>query len=260
MDVSLYFKRLKIDYEIECSFSHLCKLQRSHVYAVIFENLDIIKRKPLSLKIEDIFEKIVIQERGGVCFELNGLFNFLLQALGFDAFIVAATVVCNEEEPIENAHLTNIVKIDGNLFLVDVGYGVFTPMCLVPICGDIASDAMTDYRIRNDAESGEKHLLLEHKRNEEWVTLYKFNLKPKCLKDFEQPLEHVQNGPNSLFVKNVFVSKICENERWRLFGRTLLHYTKHERSDTEIDENHLSETLQKYFQISPQNCVSSYPT
>lgn len=59
-------------------------LQRAHLAAVPFENLDIVAgRVPLALDEESLFDKIVRRRRGGICYEQNLLFAAALHALGF---------------------------------------------------------------------------------------------------------------------------------------------------------------------------------
>ena len=60
--------------------------------SIPFENLDIHNNVPIKLSIEKIFDKVVNQNRGGLCYELNGLFYELLNAIGFDVKIISARV------------------------------------------------------------------------------------------------------------------------------------------------------------------------
>ena len=55
-------------------------LQRRHLQSVPFENLTIHLNEPLS--VDDLFDKVVTRRRGGLCYELNGLFAALLTSLG----------------------------------------------------------------------------------------------------------------------------------------------------------------------------------
>jgi arylamine N-acetyltransferase len=49
---------------------------------VPFENLDIHLGQPISLEPSDLFQKVVSGERGGYCFELNGLLVLVLEDVG----------------------------------------------------------------------------------------------------------------------------------------------------------------------------------
>ena len=67
------------------SLDYLTHLQEQHVLNIHFENLDILNKRPLSLEREDLFRKMILFKRGGVCYELNGLFYYMLNELGFAA-------------------------------------------------------------------------------------------------------------------------------------------------------------------------------
>ena len=54
-----------------------------------FENLTIHLGGRNVLDRERNYEKIVVEQRGGWCFELNGMFAWLLTELGFDVTLLA---------------------------------------------------------------------------------------------------------------------------------------------------------------------------
>jgi N-hydroxyarylamine O-acetyltransferase len=60
-------------------------LHRAHQLTVPFENLSIHLAEPISLDERDLIDKIVHRRRGGFCYELNGTFALLLEALGAQA-------------------------------------------------------------------------------------------------------------------------------------------------------------------------------
>src|SRR3984885_3366535 len=67
-------------------------LPRAHQLTVPFENLSIHLAEPVSLAEPDLIDKIVRRRRGGFCYELNGAFALLLEALGAQVSRVAARV------------------------------------------------------------------------------------------------------------------------------------------------------------------------
>ena len=71
----------------------LRELQRTHVRAVPFENLDVQLHRPVGLDLDTCFDKIVRQRRGGWCFELNGLLDWALREIGFDVARTSAGVM-----------------------------------------------------------------------------------------------------------------------------------------------------------------------
>ena len=78
--VKKYFERigLELPEQIVPDSALLKKLQFAHCTTVPYENLDILRQIPLSLEPEALYEKVVVQGKGGFCFELNGLFAWLL--------------------------------------------------------------------------------------------------------------------------------------------------------------------------------------
>ncbi len=67
-------------------------LHRAHQMAVPFENLSIHLGEPIVLTEAGLLAKIVTRRRGGFCYELNGAFGLLLEALGFGVERAAARV------------------------------------------------------------------------------------------------------------------------------------------------------------------------
>ena len=55
----------------------LATLVDRHYRAVPFESLSIHLGEPMDLRPEALFDKIVRRRRGGLCYELNGLFASL---------------------------------------------------------------------------------------------------------------------------------------------------------------------------------------
>ena len=78
MDIDAYLARIGAARPREPDSHGLAELQVAYLLAVPFENLDIVAGRPISLDLEAIFDKIVRRRRGGFCYELNGLFAWLL--------------------------------------------------------------------------------------------------------------------------------------------------------------------------------------
>jgi len=99
----------------------LSELQQLHMTAVPFENLDIVAGRGVTVDALTNVNKIVEQGRGGWCFELNGAFALLLEALGFRVLRLGAAVLLDGPTRVID-HLALEVQID-RPYLVDVGFG-----------------------------------------------------------------------------------------------------------------------------------------
>jgi len=122
--------------EVRHGLSTLQRLQKAHLLHVRFENLDIHWGNPIKLDIEKIFHKVVARNRGGFCYELNGLFYVLLQSLDFQLKRISARVYSEEKRLGEEYdHLAIIAHLSEMDYLVDVGFGEFT-MCFLNMPGN----------------------------------------------------------------------------------------------------------------------------
>ena len=74
----------------------LAALHRAHLLTVPIENLSNHLAEPISLDEGGLLAKIVTKRRGGFCYELNGAFALLLEALGARVTRVAARVYGGE--------------------------------------------------------------------------------------------------------------------------------------------------------------------
>ena len=92
MNLNSCLQRIQVNKTENLSYSFLSKLQEQHLLTVPFENLDIHQGKKIVLEEDRIYEKIVACGRGGFCYELNGLFCWLLRSLDFSVSMVSSQV------------------------------------------------------------------------------------------------------------------------------------------------------------------------
>lgn len=121
MNVDAYLDRIDLSGPVEPTLESLERLQRAHLTAVPFENLDVYARRGVQTDDMWTVAKVVERRRGGWCFELNGAFSALLTALGFDVKRVAADVLYGNSYPMPTHHSIE-VTLD-RPYLVDVGFG-----------------------------------------------------------------------------------------------------------------------------------------
>lgn len=133
-DLGAYFRRIGFQDAPKIDLECLKKLVLGQLRNIPFEDLDVFHgHKEPSLETEALFKKIIINKRGGYCFELNGLFAKLLQAVGFSCRSHMARVVWNYPHLTPPSHQVNIVTLDGQDYFCDVGFGGPIPYCPLPI-------------------------------------------------------------------------------------------------------------------------------
>lgn len=124
----------------------LARLQRAHVTSVPFENLAIVgdptdmgSDDGIVLSVPQLHEKILERERGGYCFELNGLYHSFLAALGYKIDRIPARIVGDDGAGPPANHHTNIVTLDQR-YIVDVGMGTPAMRRPTPLSGEAVTD------------------------------------------------------------------------------------------------------------------------
>lgn len=121
-----YLERLGVEARRgEVDVATLITLQRAHLAAVPYENVDIVLGRPPGIDPLACARRVVAG-RGGYCLHLNGAFSLLLEELGFEVTHHMAGVWGRGAEvppgPSGN-HLGVTVAFEGRRWLVDVGLG-----------------------------------------------------------------------------------------------------------------------------------------
>ena len=106
------------------SVSLLNRIVDAHQKAIPFEDIDVYQKgETIPLDLDSLYRKVILKERGGYCFELNGLFVCFLRSLGFEATSCMCRVVKEPGVIRGISHAGNIVRLDGNMYFCDVGFG-----------------------------------------------------------------------------------------------------------------------------------------
>ncbi|WP_373482746.1 arylamine N-acetyltransferase [Acetobacterium sp.] len=118
-----YFKRINYTGSRQASVETLKQLHLGHVMNIPFENLDVFAKKNISLELDDLFEKMVKNHRGGYCFEMNSLFAAVLTEMGFPVTRHLARVYHGGFDNSGKTHMVLLVETDGQQWVCDVGFG-----------------------------------------------------------------------------------------------------------------------------------------
>ncbi len=119
--IAQYLARLAMEPPQKLDLAYLSQLQFAHMSHIPYENLDILAGKLTSLNRDVLFNKIIENNRGGVCSELNTLFNWLLESLGFEVISYSTRIIAKSALIQAQTHRAMGVIIDGQTYLTDVG-------------------------------------------------------------------------------------------------------------------------------------------
>lgn len=122
--IDQYLRRINFTGELNVDVDTLDELTYRHQCTVPFETIGVHRRgKEPRLALDVIFEKAIIRELGGYCFELNKLFEHLLVSVGFKARPALSRAVRGRDGRMPINHRGIIVTIDGRDYSADVGFG-----------------------------------------------------------------------------------------------------------------------------------------
>ncbi|MBE9918238.1 arylamine N-acetyltransferase [Paenibacillus donghaensis] len=199
-----YLERIGYTGAIDRSAATLASLQEHHIYAVPYENLDILQGIPLSLELDDLYDKIVLRRRGGYCFELNALFGWLLEELGFQVTRYFARFWRDEPNPppMRRHHVLR-VKAEGQSYICDVGVGGIVPARPLLLVEGLEQQLGEEcYRLELDPFYG---WMLSERKHGEWSRIYSFTEEPQLPQDYEMASYWCQHAPDSIFTQMAMV-------------------------------------------------------
>jgi len=246
MDVDSYLARIGYAGSLGTKPQVLRDLHRAHMHSVPFENIDIHLGQRIELGLESIYDKIVRRRRGGFCYELNGLFAWLLERLGFAVRRHSGRVFGAAGLGPEFDHLTLQVSA-GEAWLVDVGFGdsFVEPLPLVP--SNAVEQAGCGYRLQL---TDEIWCLERRKQGEDWEPQYQFTLVQRRLEEFAAMCDFHQTDASSPFTQKRVCSLATPVGRITLSGRRLILTDGDRREESELaDEEAIRKVLRQRFGI-----------
>ena len=245
MDVARYLARIGHDGPTAPSVETLTRLQRAHLRRVPFENLDIPLGRRIVLERDALFDKVVARRRGGFCYELNGLFAGLLEALGFAPAMLAARVYGDGEPGPEFDHMLLLLDLDGP-WIADVGFGnsFVEPLPLGP---DVQRQDFADYRLH---ETPAGWVMEQRQPGADWEPQYVFELTPHPLAAFGPMCEYQQTSPRSSFTRKSVCSRLTRRGRVTIANGRLIRTVDGERDERAVDGPvELRALLREHFEL-----------
>ncbi|CAB3768182.1 acetyltransferase [Burkholderia sp. MSh2] len=214
-----YFERIGFAPSSRADIATVAEMMRRQLFSVPFENLDVQDKKIVSLVPEDIVEKILQRNRGGYCYEVNGIFAMALQALGLTyQFVAARPMFYAVKRP--RTHMAIVLTLNGESWLCDLGFGSYG------IRAPLRLDAI-DVEVRQDADTfmlskiSERDYLLKALVDGQWANQYAFDLSPQEWIDFAPANYMNSTHPDAIFVQKMLVILHNESGRKVLIGDTL---------------------------------------
>lgn len=244
--IERYLARIAYSGAREPNAATLRGLHVAHLYRVPFENLDIPRGAKIILDHASLYEKIVTRQRGGFCYEVNGMFSELLNALGFEVTRVSARVArADGSFGAEYDHLALVVKCPADSapatrWLADVGFG---DSFVEPLRLDVETAQAQNLRAYRIESSDEYKILWRKKYDASWEKQYRFTLQPRAFSEFAGMCEYHQTSPESSFTRKRIISRATPRGRVSLEETRLIVTTDGERAEQPVADAEMYQAL-----------------
>jgi N-hydroxyarylamine O-acetyltransferase len=252
MNIADYLARIDYIEPVKPDAQTLRGLQLAHMLHVPFENLDIGLKRPILLSQEALWNKIIVQKRGGFCYELNGLFASLLNKIGFDVTYLNARVYNHQGAlGIDYDHLALFVKIPGQSarWLTDVGFG---DSFNEPLSFEERGEQAQGLRAYQLEQTSEGYITWQKNYDGSWERQYFFDLQPHNFPaDYEVACLYHQTSTESSFTRGSIISRATPDGRVSLEDGRLILTRNGQRSQHLLEnEEEYHRLLRKYFGVS----------
>lgn len=211
-DVGEYLRRIGCGGETGVDIATLRRLHKNHLMAIPYNGAGEDLSDGVHFVDPDenvIFETTVVNGRGGSCFQLNRLFFRLLRELGYDVTLMAGvTVEGRENIGVEVEHMFSRVALDGDEWLVDVGYP--GPSYVKPLL--ISDTVQTQYGCQYRLIHRESEITLQRRGLvSRWSVVYSFTMKSRQWSDWKELEDRV---------RKILADAGQDDGKEILFGRT----------------------------------------
>lgn len=216
LEIATYLSRIKLD---NCSpdLEGLIKVQEHHLENIPFENLDIIVGRKIELGYNHLYNKIILKNRGGYCFELNTLYAELLTSLGFVPKPVLGRVwLSNPKNLPPRNHLAYLVEIEGITYVTDVGFGGLVSR--IPLEVHNSSPVIDEDGVVRVNPLGNHQYMIQRQNEEKWMNLYSFEDLEVSQEDIDISNYYMSTNPNSHFYYHKFAGRNTKDGRISLFN------------------------------------------
>ncbi|OQS00017.1 N-acetyltransferase [Thraustotheca clavata] len=309
LDLRAYFNRIGISEALvnkheRGSLELLTLICQHHTWSIPFENLAPCRIYPaipahantaigevVSLDIAKIFQKLVIDRRGGYCFEQNGLLAVVLRALGYTLSTLSARVVmANTDENRSDldmsglSHALLLVNVKELQYLCDVGFGGRgqppCPMLLSTTNSRVELATGQCYELRwttkihlnqpqafsgkyvmpkNTYDTGNQPngdswaLCYSTGKNKPMYPAYIFSSSHVSVQaDYEIANWFCSSSPHTFFTKSPLIVRRTETSLWTLVDTELSHFENGELVETKsVCKEEFQSILQTIFGLFP---------
>lgn len=218
LDLDAYLARIGYEGDRRPTQETLRALHAAHSASLAFENLDIVLGRPILLDLESLQAKMVMQRRGGYCYEQNLLYAAALDHLGFTVSGLCARTRMGESRLRPATHALLKVELAGEDWITDVGFGGEALLEPLPLRdGVTAQQGGWTFGLVHEERTDAWVLRTRHEDG--WFDLYAFGTERRFPVDYVVFNHYISTHPRSPFTGRMVVQRPLLDQRSTLIGR-----------------------------------------
>jgi N-hydroxyarylamine O-acetyltransferase len=256
VELQAYLDRIGYAGPVRPDLATLRALHRAHLQAIPYENLDVQLGRPLTPDPAAAYDKIVRRRRGGWCYEMNGLFGWALDQVGFSVMRMAGAAMreVRGDSAIGN-HLVLHVEIDGKPWIADVGFGDGIPEPFPLKASALSCDGF-DFRL----EAMDEGWWRFHNHEFGGAKSFDFRAEPADPDLLAEKCAWLQAWEESTFRLNLIAQRWRGDEILQLLGRCVRHIRPGDRRERTIGSaDELVAVLREEFTLDVPEVAELWP-
>lgn len=254
-DVLSFINRLNLKGNPIPDSHYLTALHKAHFFTIPFENFSMKDNGTGQLSYDEIANKIILNNRGGICFEFSVLFQRFFDYVGYTYCSRLARVLMPCMTPA--THQLFIVSVNEERWIFDVGFGARGPRApLLLTEGYTHEDGFLSSRVTKHLEHGWVVSIKENSKPDAvWEDIYSFHDTAIFAPDINMAYFYTLHSPQSLLNTNQVASLPTENGRISIRNNIFTEVDGFSSSSFEISDRYaLSALLSERFgiEIAPE--------
>ncbi|WP_226678097.1 arylamine N-acetyltransferase family protein [Mesobacillus jeotgali] len=224
--------------------------------AIPFENLCTLSGDLNELNEDNLVEKIIQRNEGGLCYDLNGILYLFLKENGLDVQLICGSVYVpdfNGFSPTGRTHAAILLNDAGKRYLVDTGFGGNLPLRPVPMDGTEISSPNGDFRIKqHNSEFGDYILEMKLKyKDSDWRIGYAFDSREPVgnVSDLSEMKKIITEHPQSPFNKKPLLTRVTVDGSMVLTETSFTKWTEDGIKKEEIDSERFKGLAKEFYNI-----------
>lgn len=252
----LFRKRIGISETAKITFEKLDHILEKTALTIPFENLSIVRGNRYKITKENLIDKILLRNEGGLCYELNPVLFFFLLENGFNVSLVRGVVynhLAQKWNSTGRTHAAILLSHEEQTYLIDTGFGGNLPLKPVPLNGLIAGSANGEFRI-DPVKSDMGNFQLEVKLNNkdiDWRKGYIFDTKNlvKDVSELNEIQQIICEHPESSFNKHSLITRLTLNGNITLTDTSFTQYMNGKARKEFVDKRKFKKLAKEYFSL-----------